>query len=238
MLRGTVSRLASAVAILSIVGCGAAASTPAGPIAAERSPEPEVISSSSEAVDATEAPPPPPASSPASTTGIVPTDLVFPLMMDVIRASRPDATFELREDQLDGTWSLDGDVIDATGRGRLYVVITPRPGDLTAHPCADPDFRQGGPCAERIQPDGSRLAIRDRVTGGDVTTVIAVVIHRDRSGLTAEASDASINGPLEALTDGDRPALTRTRAAPPYTAPELAGLVLEMDRRLRESGLP
>ena len=177
------------------------------------------------------------AAAPASSTA-EPIDPVFSVMTEVITASRPTTAFELSPDRLDGSWILDGNAIDALGRGRLYVVVTPRPGDLLARPCGDPDFRQGGACAERALPDGSRLVIRDRVTAGDVTTVLAVVIHPDRSGITAESSDASIGPQPSMIVGGDVPRMSQTRATPPYTAAELAELIVEIDRRLAAERLP
>jgi hypothetical protein len=120
----------------------------------------------------------------------------------------------------------------------LYVVVTPRRGDLTAHPCGDPDFRQGGRCIEERLPDGDRLVLRDRVTGGGVTTVLAVLIHPDRSGITAEASNMAIDFPLGPLPPGGPEPPVVTRPAPLYSVGELGALLLALERRLGGVGRP
>lgn len=230
------------VAILWVVGCaapGSPSSRSADPLSATGivAPTATVEATGSRPTRSASTFPSATATAPASSTA-EPIDPVFSVMTEVITASRPTTTFELSPDRLDGSWILDGNAIDALGRGRLYVVVTPRPGDLLAHPCGDPDFPQGGACAERALPDGSRLVIRDRVAAGDVTTVLAVVIHPDRSGITAESSDASIGPQPSMIVGGDVPPMSQTRATPPYTAAELAELIVEIDRRLAAERLP
>lgn len=237
MIRRASFGLALTVPIVAAISCGAPTIPPAG------STGPPSTATATRTLTATitpaEARPTASASSsPSASAQAKPIDPVFAVMTDVIRTSRPEATFELTPDRLDGSWILDGNLIDVLGRGRLYIVVTPRTGDLTARPCADPDFRQGGACAERFQSDGSRLVLRDRVTAAGVTTVLAIVIHRDRSGVTAESDDAAIDVEAPLIVDGDTPRLSRTRPAPPYTARELAELVVAIDRRLQEEGLP
>ena len=157
-------------------------------------------------------------------------------MAETIANDRPLVRFELHPDRLDGSWILDGNADDGFGAGRLYVVVMPRRGDLTTHPCGDPDFRQGGRCTERELPNGDRLVLRDRVTGGGVTTVLAVLIHPDRSGITAEASTMAIDLPAGPIGPGDPPPLVVTRAEPLYTAGELGALLVKLADRLRAAG--
>ena len=164
-------------------------------------------------------------------------DEVFAAMLETIVNDRPTVRFDLQPDRLDGTWTLDGNADDGLGPGRLYVTVTPRAGDLTAHPCGDPDFRQGGRCFEQELPSGDRLALRDRVTGGGVTTVLAVLIHPDRSGITAESSNLVIDLTSRPIGPGpgDPPAVTR--AEPMYTARDLGRLLRAIGRRLAGLGL-
>jgi hypothetical protein len=158
-------------------------------------------------------------------------------MAATIASDRPMLRFDLHPDRLDGSWILDGNADDGFGPGRLYVVVSPRRGDLTAHPCSDPDFRQGGRCVERELPDGHRLVLRDRVTGGGVTTVLAVLIHPDRSGITAEASNQAIDA-LGPIGPGPVVPPPATRPAPLYTAPQLGSLLRAIDASLSAAGIP
>ena len=157
-------------------------------------------------------------------------------MAETIAEDRPLLRFDLHPDRLDDSWILDGNADDGFGPGRLYVVVTPRRGDLTAHPCGDPDFRQGGRCTEQELPNSDRLVFRDRVTGGGVTTVLAVLIHPDRSGITAEASTMWIDT-ASAIGPGGPPSPVVTRTDPLYTARELGALLVRIDARLRSAGI-
>jgi len=159
-------------------------------------------------------------------------------MIEVIAADRPNLRLDLHPDRLDGSWILDGNADDGLGPGRLYVVLSPRPGDLTAHPCGDPDFRQGGRCIEEEREDGDRLVLRDRVTAGGVTAVLAVLIHPDRSGITAEASNMTIDFPLGPIGPDGPPPPVVTRGGPLYTAQELGALLLAIDGRLTVDRTP
>jgi hypothetical protein len=163
---------------------------------------------------------------------------VHAVMAATIAADRPLLRFDFHPDRLDGSWILDGNADDGVGPGRLLVVVSPRRGDLTAHPCGDPDFRQGGRCVERERPDGDRLVLRDQVTGGGVTTVLAVLIHPDRSGITAEASNQAIDFTLGPIGPGPVEPPPVTRPAPLYTALELGTLVLVIDAELAAVGPP
>jgi hypothetical protein len=157
---------------------------------------------------------------------------VIAVMLDTIRNDRPTARFDLTPDRLDGSWVLDGNADDGFGSGRLYVVVDPRPGDLLAHPCGDPEFRQGARCIEQELPGGDRLSLRDRVSGGGVTSVLAVVIHPDRSGITAESSTLVIDLDAGPLGPGPRGTPVVGRWEPMYSPADLGRLLLAIDRRL------
>jgi hypothetical protein len=234
-----VKRWAVAVAFMPIIVATAScmAST------SERTPAPLPV-------DAT----PAPSSARAAMTAVVPslgastapapsaTDVpalrgVHALMLATIAHDRPMLRFDLHPDRLDGSWILDGNADDGLGPGRLYVVVTPRRGDLTAHPCGDPDFRQGGRCIEQELPNGDRLVLRDRVTGGGVTTVLAVLIHPDRSGITAEASTMRMDLSGGAIGPGGPPPPVVTRTDPLYTARDLGALLVRIDERLKSAGI-
>jgi len=176
-----------------------------------------------------------PSSEPVSESPAL--DDVFAAMLETIVSDRPTVRFDLHPDRLDGTWILDGNADDGLGPGRLYVTVTSRAGDLTAHPCGDPDFRQGGPCFEQELPNGDRLVLRDRVTAGGVTTVLAVLIHPDRSGISAESSNMVIDLTSGPIGPGPRDPPTVTRAEPLYPARDLGRLLLAIGRRLAGLGL-
>jgi hypothetical protein len=172
----------------------------------------------------------------ASTTDPPALRDVHALMAETITNDRPMLRFAFNPDSLDGSWILDGNADDGFGTGRLYVVVTPRRGDLTAHPCGDPDFRQGGQCTELELPNGDRLVLRDRATGGGVTTVLAVLIHPDRSGITAEVSTMRIDLSVGPIGPEGPPPPVVTRAEPLYTAGELGALLVKIADRLRAAG--
>ena len=226
-------RLGACLLALLVGGCGSAApsSTPAGTTGVTAAPPTAAPPSSSPSTT--------PASSSSTAPAIEPTVTPAPLagidalMAATIAADRPMLRFDLQPDRLDGSWILDGNADDGLGPGRLYVVVTPRPGDLTAHPCGDPDFRQGGVCVEQVLPNGDRVVLRDRVTSHGVTTVLAVLIHPDRSGITAEASNVEIPIPPPAITGNQRRSVVVSRPDPLYTARELSALVQAIDVALR-----
>jgi len=230
--------MTAGAALIATIAVGCAATAPA-PTAAPSSttdrssataiPTPSGTPSTLTASPSSEPPAEPPAESPAL-------DEVFAAMLETIVTDRPTVRFDLHPDRLDGTWTLDGNADDGLGPCRLYVTMTPRRGDLTAHPCGDPDFRQGGRCFEEALPNGDRLVLRDRVTGGGVTTVLAVLIHPDRSGITAESSNMVIDLASGPIGPGPRDPPTVTRAEPLYTARDLGRLLLAIGRRLRELG--
>jgi hypothetical protein len=158
---------------------------------------------------------------------------MFGTMLDAIRASSPPGwRFELRGDRLDGDWTLDGEVEDGSGPGRLYVNVTVRPNMLTPHPCGDSEFRRGAPCVERPLADGDLLVLRDVVADpGGTKTIEVVLIHPDGSGIGAEAGNFTIT-PLGSHTTSTEAALSTprvTRPQPLYTVGQLGRLVRAVD---------
>jgi hypothetical protein len=94
---------------------------------------------------------------------------------------------------------------------------------LTANPCGDPDFVQGGRCGIQLLSTGARLVRRGLVEANDTRTLVVVLIQPDRSGITLEASNFSIDGRAVAVT----------RPLPLYTLEDLVELVLAIDQRVR-----
>jgi hypothetical protein len=171
-------------------------------------------------------------SSPGATHETVELDPVFRAMVDAITSHRPGYRFRLTPDRLDGDWRLDGDVDDGSGAARLFIALTFKPGEVTAHPCADRDFTQGGACAEQRLSNGDLLALRGLVEAHGTRTVVVALIHPNRSGLTAEASNFRMEG-LPGPLPGSDPPPPISRHDPPYTVIELAELIRAIDARLR-----
>jgi hypothetical protein len=171
---------------------------------------------------------PHPSSGPASPE---PTIGVFAAMLEAVPASSPPGwRFTLTGDRLDGDWSLDGGVDDGSGPGRLLTYVTVRPNMLLSHPCADPEFRQGGRCTQRSLPDGDVLVLRDVVVGpGEMKTIEAVLVHPDGSGVGAEAANWTITPlPDDTPIQNSGPPMPRvTRPDPLYTVDRLVRTVDE-----------
>jgi hypothetical protein len=144
-------------------------------------------------------------------------------MINAITAHEPTYRFRFTPDRLDGDWRLEGEADDGSGPGRLFVDLTTRPGNVTPNPCADTDYVQGGRCVLRFLANGDRLAVRGLVKANGTQTVVVALIHPNRSGITAEASNIGILGP----------AVTVARPDPPYSVDDLADLVIAIDRALR-----
>ena len=165
-----------------------------------------------------------PRSTPSAALSLVPSDPVFEAMVGAIRAKNPTLRIRLHPDRLDGDWRLDGEVDDGLGPGRLFIDVTPKPGNITLNPCRDPDFVQGGRCIVRLLANGDRLALRGVVTANGTRTVVVALIHPDRTGITAEASNFTIGGVSTSIT----------RRLPVYTVQELGRLVVALDQAVRE----
>ena len=160
---------------------------------------------------------------------------VFGAMDAAIRASVPAGwQVELVANRLDGDWNLDGDVDDGFGAGRLLVNVTAKPGNLTADPCADAEFRQGGTCVTRRLADGSTLVLRGVVKDpGGMRTIEVVLIHPDRSGISAEAGNWTLSSPAGSTDHGGLPMPRVTRPDPLFSVADLARLVQEVERAIR-----
>ena len=153
-------------------------------------------------------------------------DPVFQAIIGAVAAHRPTFRFSFGHDRLEGDWRLDGVADDGTGPGRLFIDLTMEPGAMTANPCGDPDFVQGGRCSIQILSTGSRLVRRGLVEANGTRTVLVALIHTDRSGVTVEASNFSIGGR----------AVSVSRSMPLYTVEDLADLVVAIDDRVQASG--
>jgi hypothetical protein len=153
-------------------------------------------------------------------------DPIFQAMIGAVAAHRPTFRFSFGHDRLEGDWRLDGVADDGTGPGRLYIDLTREPGAMTANPCGDPDFVQGGRCSIQLLPTGSTLVRRGLVEANGTRTVLVGLIHPNRSGITVEASNLSIGGR----------AVSVSRSMPLYTVEDLADLVVAIDDRVQAIG--
>lgn len=147
-------------------------------------------------------------------------------MIEAVAAHRPAFRFSFTPDRLEGDWRLDGVADDGAGPGRLFIDYTRRAGMLTANPCAHPDFTQGGRCSIQIVGTGARLVRRGLVEANGPRTVVVALIQPNRSGITIEASNISINGRSVAVS----------RPMPLYTVGDLAELMIAIDGRVRARG--
>jgi hypothetical protein len=224
--------LATAVTLLA-VGCG-------GP--APRSPAASSGIATPTGLTTTPAPPPagPSGATATRTLTLAETAIhsaapfadVFQAMTDAITAQRPAYRFRLTPDRLDGDWRLDGDADDGFGAGRLFVVVTKKRGAMTANPCVDRDFTQGGRCASRVLANRDRLVLRDVVDFEGIKTIEVALIHPDRSGISAEATNFAMAGLLPPQAGRNTKVPPITRPEPVYTVTELAELVLAIDARI------
>jgi len=228
-------RLRSAVILAVVmggldVGCGGPPPEPGD----TRSTGAEV---SREPVSATPGLTPAPSATPTPipTAAPSPEGGVFGAMLEAIRESSPPGSrLALGRDRLDGDWIVDGDVDDGRGPGRLLVVVSDRAGTFTANPCADPDYRQGADCVRRHLDGGRVLVLRGAVDFEGSRTVDVTLIHADRSGVSAEASNWSIGQGLKPPRPGlELPPMPVTRPEPLFSVDELAQLVLAVDELTR-----
>jgi hypothetical protein len=133
-------------------------------------------------------------------------------------------------------FGIDGSANAGQGPGRLYVVVDPQRDMLEPTPCTDSDFVEGGSCTSRVLPDGNTLVLRGE-TGTTYTQVLAVVIHPDGSGVTAESDNGTfpnVRGSqtvLAAKAKGHRAGLEHvTQPNPPYTVAELGQVAQAADQ--------
>jgi hypothetical protein len=163
---------------------------------------------------------------PASTDSTPSLDPVFQAMLGAVAAHRPNFRFSFVHDRLEGDWRLDGVADDGTGPGRLFIDLTRKAGAMVANPCGDPDFVQGGRCSIQLLPTSARLVRRGLVEANGTRTVLVALIHPDRSGVTVESSNSSIDGR----------AVRVSRPMPLYTVEDLADLVVSIDDRVLAVG--
>jgi hypothetical protein len=187
-------------------------------------------------------PTPTPGVTPASTAGQVqvsPSPLpergVFGAMMRAIRDSSPAGVqFALESHRLDGDWSLDGNVDDGSGPGRLMVNVTVRPGMLEAHPCADAEFSGGAQCVERRLASGDLLALRGVLLDhAGLKTIEAVLVHPDGSGTGAEAGNFAMPPGGGTRGGGGGATLQKSREDIIYSVDQLGALVRAVDEAAR-----
>jgi hypothetical protein len=125
-------------------------------------------------------------------------------------------------------FGVDGSANSGQGPGRLYVVFDPQLGSLQHTPCTDPEFVEGGSCTSAVLPDGNILVLRGE-TGTTYTQVMAVVIHPDGTGVTAESDNGTFASVTGALSMHRLAKLKRdgigmehvTQPNPPYTVAQL-----------------
>jgi hypothetical protein len=135
---------------------------------------------------------------------------------------------------VESEFGIDGTANDGNGAGRVYVVFDPQVGMLEPAPCADPEFVAAGTCTSTVLPDGNTLVLRGQ-NGTTYTQVMAVVIHPDGTGTTAESDNGTFPNPPSrraAVTakEKNRSLEHVTRADPTYTVEQLGQIALAADR--------
>ena len=111
---------------------------------------------------------------------------------------------------------FQADVDDGAGASRLYVGVSPSPGTLQQHPCADHEFALDSVCTERQLDADTRLIMRGPAASGPVTSAYVVIVHRDGSGVEVGNDTATWPPPP---VGGDTPAQTRSHPPPMITGP-------------------
>jgi hypothetical protein len=161
---------------------------------------------------------------------------VFGAMYDTITSASPAGwSFDLTHDRLDGDWVIDGNVDDGAGPGRLYVDVTTRPGNLQADPCFDSEFALSSPCETQHLANGDTLVLRDVHTDpGGTKTIEVVLIHPDRSGISAEAGNfAAPVLPGGSVSQGQLSPAQVTREDPLYTVGQLGKIMMAVDQAVQ-----
>jgi hypothetical protein len=133
---------------------------------------------------------------------------------------------------VESEFGIDGTANDGNGAGRVYVVVDPLVGSLTPAPCSDPDFVAGGSCTSTMLPDGNTLVLRGE-NGTKYTQVMAVVIHPDGTGTTAESDNgtfANVSARKSVVAKRDIGLEHVTRADPTYTVEQLGQVAVAADQ--------
>jgi hypothetical protein len=162
---------------------------------------------------------------------------VFGAMYDTITSASPAGwSFDLTHDRLDGDWRIDGNVDDGAGPGRLYVDVTTRAGNLEADPCSDPQFTMGSPCETQHLDTGDTLVLRDVHTDpGGTKTIEVVLIHPDRSGISAEAGNFSAPElPAGPVSQSQLSSAQVTRDDPLYEVVQLGKIMVAVDQAVQD----
>jgi hypothetical protein len=130
-------------------------------------------------------------------------------------------------------FGIDGTANDGNGAGRVYVVFDPLAGVLESAPCTDPEFVAGGTCTSTVLADGNTLVLRGQ-NGTTYTQVMAVVIHPDGTGTTAESDNGTFpnDSAHAAVVAKKRHRSTEhvTRANPTYTVAQLGQVAVAADQ--------
>jgi hypothetical protein len=148
----------------------------------------------------------------------------------IVRVTPLWVRLELAPDELDGDLRLDGTADDGLGAGRLFVAVSLRRGTVLADPCRDRDFRQGGRCETRRLVGGDLLALRDVVAFDGTTTIVVALIHRDGTGVVAEASNFTLEDVGVPMAASGGPGTRINRPLPVYSLDQLAKIAIEVDR--------
>jgi hypothetical protein len=139
---------------------------------------------------------------------------------------------------VESEFGIDGTANDGDGAGRVYVVFDPQVGILESAPCTDPDFVAGGTCTSTVLPDGNTLVLRGQ-NGTTYTQVLAVVIHPDGTGTTAESDNGTFPNPPSmhaavVAKEHHRGLEHVTRANPTYTVEQLGQIAVAADQAASE----
>jgi hypothetical protein len=152
----------------------------------------------------------------------------------VVGASPSGFTFDIQpiSRPVESEFGVDGTANDGHGAGRLYVTFYPLVGMLESAPCTDPDFVAGGSCTSTVLSDGNTLVLRGE-NDTKYTQVLAVVIHPDGTGTTAESDNGTFpNESTHAAVvakEHNRSMEHVTRADPTYTVEQLGQVALAAD---------
>jgi hypothetical protein len=134
---------------------------------------------------------------------------------------------------VESEFGVDGTANDGDGAGRIYVTFDPVAGMLQSAPCTDPDFVAGGSCTSTVLADGNTLVLRGE-NGTKYTQVLAVVIHPDGTGTTAESDNGTFpdDGAHAEIVAKQRNIGMEhvTRADPTYTVQQLGRIAVAADQ--------
>jgi hypothetical protein len=153
----------------------------------------------------------------------------------VAAASPTDFTLDIDPiaGPVESEFGIDGTANDGNGAGRVYVVFDPQVGVLESAPCTDPEFVAGGTCTSTVLPDGNTLVLRGQ-NGTTYTQVLAVVIHPDGTGTTAESDNGTFphDSAHSAVVAKERRSGMEhvTRADPTYTVEQLGRVAVAADQ--------